>query len=474
MVLLYNIVMTIRTRVAPSPTGFPHIGTIYQALFDYAYAKKNGGQFIVRIEDTDRTRFIDGAEAKIYEALDWFGLSEDESPRKEGPYKPYRQSERLDMYQKYAKELVEKDHAYYCFCTKERLDEVRKKMQDGGKMPMYDRHCRTLTKDEVAEKLKSTPAVIRIKIPDHTTIVTHDLIRGDISFDSDTIQDQVLLKSDGFPTYHLAVVVDDHYMQISHIVRGEEWISTSPIHYLLYDYFGWEKPVFFHTPILRNPDKSKLSKRHGHTSVTWYQEQGYLPEAVLNFMSLMGWSHPDQKEIFNLDEFIRLFELKDVKPVAPTFDMTKLDWMNGEYIRTMSAEMLSERLCTFYKGLYPIETIKKTTPLIQERIKKLSDYAAICEFIYTEPTAYEVDLKPHTELFGKIYKVLESISEWNNKNIGELMQQTALDAGVKNSQFFMLLRVAISGKKISPPLNESMELLGKEVCLVRIRNAQSR
>ncbi len=465
--------MTIRTRVAPSPTGFPHIGTIYQALFDYAYAKKNNGQFVVRIEDTDRTRFIEGAEEKIYEALDWFGLNENESPRKDGPKGPYRQSERLELYKKYAKELIDNGHAYYCFCTKERLDEMRKQQQAEGKMPMYDRHCRNLSSREIEEKHKqNVPSVIRLKIPDNETITITDLIRGDISFDSNTIQDQVLLKADGYPTYHLAVIVDDHLMQISHVVRGEEWISTTPIHFLLYRYFKWDRPVFFHTPLLRNPDKSKLSKRHGHTSVSWYQEQGYLPEAILNFMSLMGWSHPDQKEIFPVDEFIRLFDLKDVKPVSPTFDMQKLDWMNGEYIRTMATDELAKRIISFYKGVYSDEMIQKSTPLIQERIKKLSDYAALCEFLYTDPKEYEIDLSAYSDLFKNIYTALKNIEAWNASSIGEAMLKTAVEAGVKNSQFFMLLRVAISGKKISPPLNESMELLGKEKCLMRIEKAQ--
>ncbi|MGH7245493.1 MAG: glutamate--tRNA ligase, partial [Candidatus Levyibacteriota bacterium] len=259
--------MKVRVRIAPSPTGYPHIGTVYQALFDWAFAKKNNGTFFVRIEDTDRARFVADAEEKIYAALDWFGLEESESPRKGGPFGPYRQSERLDIYKKYALELIEKNGAYYCFCTKERLDELHKK-QEQEKMPtMYDGHCRNLSKEEVEKNLADGQSyVIRLKIPENTDIVVKDEIRGEIHFDSKLIEDAVLLKADGYPTYHLASsVVDDHLMQTTHIVRGEEWLPSLPKHIIAYNYFGWEKPLFFHTPILRNPDKSKLSKRQGHT-----------------------------------------------------------------------------------------------------------------------------------------------------------------------------------------------------------------
>ncbi|MEN9327675.1 MAG: Glutamate--tRNA ligase [Candidatus Parcubacteria bacterium] len=462
----------VRTRVAPSPTGFPHIGTIYQALFDYSFAKKNGGMFVVRIEDTDRTRFVEGAEEKIFEALDWFALSEDESARKGGSVGPYRQSERLDLYKRYAHELVEKGHAYRCFCTKERLEESRKRMQSEGKNPMYDKHCRNLTKEEVQTHLdKGEPYVIRIKIPEDEQIVVTDLIRGDITFDSNTITDQVLLKVDGFPTYHLAVVVDDHLMNISHLVRGEEWISTSPVHFLLYTYFNWERPIFFHTPLLRNPDKSKFSKRHGHTSVIWYQEQGYLPEAILNFLALMGWSHPEEKEIFSMDEFVSLFELKDVKPVGPVFDMQKLDWMNGEYIRNMDVTVLATKIQNFIGDSYDNALVHKTIPLIRERIKKLADYLPITEFFFRHPQTYEIDLTSHKELLQKVAIEIEAMSTWNPETIGQAMQKVAEREGVKNSLFFMVLRVAITGKKISPPLNESMEILGKEESLHRIQKA---
>lgn len=459
----------IRTRAAISPTGYPHIGTIYQVLFDYAYAKKNNGKFVVRIEDTDQERTVNDAEKKVFEALDWFNLSEDESVRKGGPNAPYRQSDRLEIYQKYAKELVEKKQAYYCFCSKERLEEVRKKMQLEKKVPMYDKHCRNLSQTEIDHNLKEKkPFVIRLKVPENTKIIMNDELRGEIEFDSNGVDDQVLLKSDGYPTYFLAVTVDDHLMGITHMVRGEEWLTSSGKIILLYDYFGWEKPKFIHTPIIRNPDRSKFSKRQGHTNVSWYQEQGYFPEVILNYLALMGWSHPEGKEIFSLEEFIKVFDLKDISPVGPIFDLNKLEWMNGEYIRQMPIQNLELRIQNFIGDKYNKETVKKTIPLIQERIKKLSDYLPLCEFFFKKPEKFEIDLISKKEIVKEIKSALENIQNWNAKTIGDAMVGTAKKLGVKNSEFFMTLRVAITGKKISPPLNESMEILGKEKCIEQL------
>lgn len=457
----------VRTRIAPSPTGFAHIGTIYQVLFDWAYAKKNNGRFIMRLEDTDLSRFVAGAEEAIYESLDWFGLTEDESPRKGGPYGPYKQSERLAIYKKYAEELVSKDHAYYCTCSKERLEEVRKKQQMEKKPPMYDGHCRDLNLKK--ENLNKKNYVIRLKVPKNKTIIVIDEIRGKIKFGSDTIDDQVLIKSDGYATYHLAAIVDDHLMKITHVVRGEEWLTSAPKHFLIYDYFGWDKPKFFHTAILRNPDKSKLSKRHGHTSVQWYKEQGYLPEAILNFLALMGWTHPQKKEIFNLDEFTKVMDLKDMRAVGPVFDINKLDWINGEYLRKLKVKSLKLKVIEFIGKNYPEEIVERTIPLMQERMKKLSDYLPLCEFFFQPPATYAVILAGKKEFFGKIHQALEKIVDWKASVVGEAMQKLAQELKIKNSQFFMDLRIAITGKKISPPLNESMEILGKEECLKRIK-----
>ena len=457
----------VRTRAAISPTGYPHIGTIYQALFDYAFAKKNKGKFIVRIEDTDRERLVIDAESKVYSALDWFGLIEDESPRKKGPHAPYRQSDRLAIYRKYAEELVEKGKAYYCFCSKERLEAVRKKMQLEKKIPMYDKHCRKI-KDQRLKIKDRKPYVIRLKVPENQKIIIKDEIRGSIEFDSNEVDDQILLKSDGFPTYFLAVTVDDHLMKITHMVRGEEWLPSSPKIVLIYDFFGWKKPYFIHTPIIRNPDKSKFSKRQGHTNISWYQEQGYLPEAILNYLALMGWSHPEGKEIFSIKEFIKLFDFKDLKPVGPVFDLMKLGWMNGEYIRKLTISNFKFQISNFYKNRFPEDLLEKTLPLVQERVKKLSDYLPLCEFFFKKPEKYEINLSSKKELLRNMVKVLSTVKQWKAEKIGEIMVKCAKKIGIKNSEFFMILRVAISGKKITPPLNESMEILGKEECILRL------
>ncbi len=460
----------IRTRVAPSPTGFPHIGTIYQSLFDFAFAHKNNGKFVVRIEDTDRTRFVEGAEDGIFAALDWFGLSEDESPRKAGEYGPYRQSERLPLYKKHAEELVEKGHAYYCFCSKERLTEIRQKMQDEKQIPKYDRYCRTISLPDAQKRLENGESyVIRMKIPDGETIIVHDGIRGEIVFESDILDDQVIIKADGFPTYHLAVVVDDHEMQISHVLRGEEWISSAPKHVLLYRYFGWQEPLWFHTPLIRNPDKSKLSKRQGHTAVTWYQQEGYLPQAIKNYLALMGWSHPEGKDIFSLDEFIRLFEFKDLKPLGPIFDLVKLSWMNGQYIMQMPDEILADHIMKYFseKNL-DASIVRKSIPLIKERIKTLKEYWPLASFLFEKPTEYDQEIT-ETQLLSKVASSLEKIDSWTATSIGESLQALATQEHVQFGKFFMMMRIVISGHKVSPPLNESLEILGKEECMARIQ-----
>ncbi|EKE14958.1 MAG: hypothetical protein ACD_12C00221G0002 [uncultured bacterium] len=462
----------VRTRAAISPTGYPHIGTIYQALFDYAFARRHNGKFIVRIEDTDKERTVADAEEKVFKALDWFGLIEDESVRKEGPYKPYRQSNRLDIYKKYADELINNKKAYYCFCSKERLDQLRQELQKEGKVPMYDKHCLKLNKDEIKQKLeKKESYIVRLNVPQNLQIKIKDELRGEIIFESNSVDDQVLMKSDGYPTYFLAVVVDDHLMEISHMVRGEEWLTSSAKIVLLYEYFNWEKPIFVHTPIIRNPDRSKFSKRQGHTSVTWYQEQGFFPEVVLNYLSLMGWSHPDGKEIFPLDEFIKLFDFKDIKPIGPVFDLMKLEWMNGMYIRQSQKSKIKDKILEFYlnKNInLDKDLVEKTIPLIQDRIKKLSDYLPLCEFFFKAPTTYEISVDGKNDFFVKVKTELEKVSDWKAVTIGESLVNLAKKLEIKNSQFFADMRMVITGKKISPPLNESMEILGKEECLKRI------
>lgn len=456
----------VRTRIAPSPTGYPHIGTIYQALFDFAFAKKYGGYFLVRIEDTDRSRFVADAEEKLFAALDWFGLIEDESPRKEGPNGPYRQSERLALYKKYAEELIEKGHAYYCFCTSERLTALREQLQREKKPVMYDKHCRELTKDDIANKLASaTPHVIRMKIPKDTTIIVKDEIRGDISFDSNTIDDQVLLKSDGFPTYHLAVIIDDHLMEITHMVRAEEWISSTPKHFLLYDYFGWEKPLFFHTSLLRNPDKSKLSKRHGHTNVSWYQSNGFLPEAILNFLALLGWSHPEEKELFSLDEFISLVELKDLKPVAPIFDITKLTWMNQQYILKLPDDELLNRLKKQLPDLQHADekVLLQLMPLVKERMQTLNDFPTLTNHFFSEP---ELQLdEPEKNIAGELEQEFAKLQDWHKDAILAICKEIMTKHKIRMPVLYKIL----TGSERGLPLPESLVVLGKDKTLARLQ-----
>lgn len=474
--------MTVRTRIAPSPTGMPHIGTVFQGLIDYAYAHKHNGKFVLRIEDTDQSRYVEGAEEAIYQALDWFGLTPDESPKHGGKYGPYRQSERLELYQKYANQLLADGHAYYCFCSRERLDQVRKKMQKNGQPPMYDKHCRTISLEEAKKRAQSEPHVIRMKIPLSGEIKVQDEIRGEIVFEASSVDDQVIVKSDGFPTYHLAVVVDDHLMQISHLVRGEEWISSSPKHVMLYKYLGWEPPKIIHTPALRNPDKSKLSKRHGHASVSWYLESGYLVEAVLNFLITRVWNHPKGLEIFPLEDTIKYFDWQDMHIQGPIVDLDKLNWYNGQYLRSLSDSQLFERLKqgsgdkSFIPRDCSPELAHAIIPHIKERLVTLADFERLTKFFYRD---IEVDQKilnkksnpdqVKTQLQASV-KIIEQLSdsEYQADKLEQAFRSLATENNWKPGQFFMMLRTATTGEKATPPLFDTMQVLGKELTLTRL------
>lgn len=462
----------VRTRIAPSPTGFPHIGTIYQALFNFAWARKNSGNFIVRIEDTDRERFVEGAEGKFFEALDWFSLREDESPRRSGGYGPYRQSERLKVYSKYAEELVKKGGAYYCYCSKTRLEELHKKQIKEKKPTMYDKHCRDLTEEQLIEK-KGGPFVVRLKVPENETISVKDEIRGVINFDSNLIEDSVLLKSDGYPTYHLAVVVDDYLMKITHVVRGEEWLSSYPKHTLLYKYFGWPMPSFFHTPTLRNIDKSKLSKRHGHANIDWYRNEGFLPEAILNFLGLLGWTHPEGLEEFSLYDFIDKFDLHNIRNVAPVFDITKLEWLNGVWIRKYSLEKLKEVLKKFYKDDSEIKEIfeSKHSDLIirlaQSRMRKLSDFKNLA----IKPGEKEFSAK-EKEIAKKLFSKLSDleVKEWTEEKILETLRNFKNDEGASMKEIYFI----ITGREQGLPLIETMvRIEGRDQTLKKLQQKSS-
>ncbi len=465
----------VRTRIAPSPTGYPHIGTVYQALFNWAFAKKHGGSFCVRIEDTDRERFVPDAEEMIFRALDWFDLQEDESPRKGGSYGPYRQSERLAIYAKYAHELVDKGCAYYCTYTPEALEALRQERREKKLPPVVNDVLRT--QHHSRQDLTEGSYVIRLRMPDREKIVVKDEIRGEIVFESDLIDDQVILKSDGYPTYHLAVVVDDHLMEVSHVLRGEEWINSAPKHVVLYRYLGWQEPKWFHTSLLRNPDKSKMSKRHSHTDVAWYKREGFLPDAILNHLALMAWSHPEGRELFDRAEFIQVFDFADLKAVGPAFDTHKLEWVNGEKIRTLSNETLQDHIHTYLGEYLPQEyahvkshptRFGRSIPLVKERIKKLSEYWPLTGSYFIAPERYDVDLRPHHDILRATFDALSHLGTWSAQAIGEAMQVVCDKAKMKRSEYFMSVRVAVTGSKISPPLNETMEILGQDECLLRL------
>lgn len=460
----------VRTRIPPSPTGEDlHIGNLYTALINFAVARKNNGRFIVRIEDTDRERLVKGSEDKVLSTLKAYGIKYDEGPDVGGPFAPYRQSDRLEIYKKYAKELIEKGNAYYCFCSKERLDELRKKQTERKLIPRYDKHCLTVHSSQFTIH-SGKPYVIRLNVRPDKTIFFNDLIRGEIKFDSNTIDDQVLIKSDGYPTYHLAVVVDDHLMEISHVIRGEDWISSTPKHVILYESFGWETPIFVHTPLLRNPDHSKLSKRKNPVWSSWYLEQGYLPEAVLNYLALMGWSHPEQKEIFSLDEFIRVFDLKDVKPVGPIFDLEKLQWMNGEYIRRMTVNELSEKFkvqpfdsAQGKSSKLTKELVERIIPIAQTRMKTLRDFDTLV-MPFFDKVDFNLNEK-EIEIARMLVQEFSKAEEWTSEKILEVVK-----AVLKTKQVRMpVLYKILIGRESGLPIAEMLEILGKEKTIAKIR-----
>ncbi|MEI6690899.1 MAG: glutamate--tRNA ligase [bacterium] len=469
--------MTIRTRIAPSPTGIAHLGTAYIAMRNYAISKQGSGQFVIRIEDTDRGRYVEGAVEVIFEAMKWLGIPNDEGPNVGGPYAPYTQSERLPIYQEKAKELVAKDKAYYCFCTKERLDEVRAAQSAAKELPRYDKFCRHLTKEQVQEKFDvQTPFVIRLKVPESGVTICQDAVRGAVEFQNSGIDDQVLIKSDGYPTYHLAVVVDDYLMQITHIIRGEEWLSSTPKHVIIYQAFGWELPIFAHLPVIRNVDHSKMSKRKNDVSILSHRDRGYLPEALNNFMALMGWSHPDKKEIFSLDEFLEKFTLERVTLTAPVYDIEKLNWLNGQYIRALSNDELINRLAPFVPSDCPKELVGKILPLIKERLVTLKDFESLTDFFYRDITVDQGILTKKSTAeevqsqLSQTMAIFHSIDEnnWNVEQLETSVRDLAISKEWKPSQYFMMLRVAVTSKTATPPLFETMVVLGRDKVLKRL------
>ncbi len=495
-----SLINHVRTRVAPSPTGDPHVGTAFQALFNQVFAYRYEGQFLLRIEDTDQKRFVASSEEVIFDALSWLELTPDESTQKGGPVEPYRQSERLELYHKYVKQLVEQGHAYYCFCSSERLTQMRQEQQKQKLPPKYDRRCRSLSKEEVNKRLANgEKVVIRLKVPDNQEIVVHDVLRGKVKFNSNIVDDQVLLKSDGFPTYHLALVVDDHLMEITHMMRGEEWLSSAPKHILLYQYFGWKPPVMIHTPVLRNPDRSKLSKRKGNVSLWWFREQGYLKEALLNFLALLVWKPKDQREIFSKQDMIDVFEWEQLKATGPIFDTTKLLWLNGVYFRKLSLAELKKRLNIWIawvekhgvdeKNKNDVKELKKwqesesqifdqALKLAQERLKLFIELKDLIDFYFIKNLEYEKEdlLQKHQpkeiiDILHTIKKRLQALDGWTAETWEQSIRKTADDFDFKHKDLFMCLRSAVTARKFTPPLFDLMQVLGEQESYSRIGQA---
>lgn len=472
---------TVRTRIAPSPTGDPHVGTAYVALFNYALAKKHGGQFILRIEDTDRVRSNTESEAMIFDALRWLGLEWDEGPDVGGSAGPYRQSERSEIYTEHVEQLVASGDAYPCFCTRERLDELRAHQRENKLALGYDGHCRSIAPKEAASRRQAGEAhVIRLAMPTEGESTVEDLLRGTISIDNAQVDDQVLVKSDGYPTYHLANVVDDHLMGITHVIRAEEWISSLPKHVRLYQAFGWDLPVFCHLPLLRNADKSKISKRKNPVSLNHYRRAGFLPEAMLNYLALMGWTMPDEREEFTRDEFINELTLERISLGGPVFDQQKLTWLNGKYLRELEAPQILERLKTQWLS---DDYLLKVLPLAHERIETLQDFFSYAEFFFTGDVDYDEAARKKLVAKGKngaqtakmIRKLLEdyidSLLQWNVETVEDALRRFCEKEGVTPKEIFMPVRIAVTGRAATPPLFDTMAVLGKEVCRSRMCKA---
>ncbi|MGE3768616.1 MAG: glutamate--tRNA ligase [Kofleriaceae bacterium] len=464
-------------RIAPSPTGDPHVGTAYIALFNYVFAKKQGGKFILRIEDTDQSRARGDSEQMIYDALHWVGLSWDEGPDVGGPHAPYRQSERAEHYQSHAGMLLDAGQAYRCFCTPERLAKMRKLAEAEKRNTGYDRHCRDIDPAEARNRAAhGEPHVVRLKVPTSGPIVVHDQLRGEISIDATQIDDQVLLKTDGLPTYHLANVVDDHLMEITHVVRAEEWISSTPKHVLLYQAFGWEPPQFFHMPLLRNNDKSKISKRKNPVSINYYRDIGILPKALLNFLGTMGWSFGNDREKFTLDEMVEVFSWDKVALGGPVFNIEKLTALNEKYIHELDYEQLAQTLIDWRLNK---DYLTKLMPLIRERSKKLDEIIPQVEYFFAGDLDYsairseiaipEVADKDVAVALLELVEALEAREGFTRAVLEEEAKKWAEVKGWKPKHAFSLLRLAVTARKASPPLFETMEVLGKEITRRRLR-----
>jgi glutamyl-tRNA synthetase len=472
----------VRVRYAPSPTGYVHVGNLRTALYDYLLARRHGGTFVLRIEDTDRTRQVEGAEEAMMGVLRWCGLEWDEGPDKGGPYGPYRQSERLSLYRAAADRLVEQGNAYPCFCTSERLESMRRAAQAEGRDEKYDRACLRLSREEVIARLAAGEIhTIRLKVPSGETLVLDDLVRGRVEFHSDITDDQVLLKSDGFPTYHLAVVVDDHEMRITHVLRGEEWLSSAPKHLLLYRFLGYPLPLFSHLPLILNPDRSKLSKRQGHVAVEDYREQGFFSEALLNFVAFLGWNPGHDREVLSLAELVREFSLERVGKSGAVFNQEKLRWFNEQYLKAMPGDRLLAALRPILEargwGNRDDAFLTRVIDLMRERVTFVHEIPEKAGWFFDDPTSYEEATvkkrwKPDSADWLRAFvPVLEALDPFDHTTMEPAARAYAEGRGGKLGDLVHPLRLACTGVGGGPGLFELMEALGRDTCLRRMRQA---
>lgn len=487
----------IRLRFAPSPTGYLHIGGLRTALYNHLFAKGNNGKFILRIEDTDQTRLVEGALENLIEALEWAGIPYDEGVFIEdgkivqkGEYGPYIQSERLDIYGKYVDQLIESGHAYYCFCSKERLDEVREEQKTKGLVPKYDGFCRNIPLEEAKKRIADGEQyVVRLKLPANHDVKFNDLVRGNITINTDDVDDQVLLKSDGYPTYHMAVVVDDHLMKISHIVRGEEWLPSTPKHVYLYEAFGWEKPVYVHLPTVLNKERKKLSKRHGDVAVGDFRGKGYLPEGLVNYLALVGWTPDSNEEILSMEDLVKEFSFERVSKTGGIFDRDKLDWVNAHYIRDLSVEELVEKLTPYLvkAGLIEEDCEKENqewlellVATVQESLHTLEDIVERSRFIFEKEVEIEEDAleiikgEQVKELLQAIKEELNNVEEIDMEYAKGFMKKIQRATGIKGKNLFMPARAALTGSLHGPEFVNVLVLLGKENILNRIDHVEDK
>ena len=473
----------VRVRYAPSPTGDPHVGNLRTALFNWLFARRYGGKFILRVEDTDRERYVQGALDAILNSLRWLDLNWDEGPDVDGPYGPYVQSQRLEIYQAAAQELIDKGHAYHCYCSRERLEQLRRRQRE-KLAPGYDRRCRDLAPGELQKhEGQGIAPVVRFKMPLSGETEVDDLIRGEVTWQNELLDDYIILKSDGYPTYHLANVVDDHLMGITHVLRAEEWLPSTPRHLQLYGALGYDQPHFAHLPMILGPDRAKLSKRQGASSILEYRELGFLPEAMVNFMALLGWSLDDRTDVMSRDVLVEHFSLERIGKAGAIFDREKLLWMNGYYIRQLSHEDLAERVLPFLKGgLAPgtddvdREYVARIVPLVRERIKTLGEAAELTDYFFRDDIEVDpalviqkgMDSDATVGALRRALEVLGAAETFDAQSVEELLREAGSELGILARQFFGALRVATTGRNASPPLFETMEVLGRKRCIERI------